>query len=149
MAKSGFVKPPSADALKVYLGKELVEVGILENAPDYPDGTPILEVAAYTEFGGDGGNPPAYHWLRKSAKIDHSFHRKQIIAALKHPAGSIRTGLLHALGKRSVELIADHVENNDIGMQSNKESTQKRKGGDTPMVDTKHMIQSLDYRVGK
>lgn len=147
MAKSGFTKELNASALLAYVGRQAVDVGILENAPDYPDGTDILMVANLTEYGGDGGNPPAYHWLKKSMVIDKDKYKRDMIKILKYPAGQIRTSLLRALGKRAVKNIGDHIERNDIGMPANKPSTQKGKGGNSPMVDTAHMIQSLDSRV--
>lgn len=147
--KKGFNKKIDVSALTKYLGKQNLEVGILSNAPDYPDGTPILEVATYNEFGGDSGNPPARHWLKRSVGADKQFYQEQIKALLKYPAGAQRDSLFRALGREAVERIAGHVESNDIGMMGNKPSVQARKGGDSPMIDTKHLVRSIDFRVNK
>ena len=146
MAKSGFTKIPSADAVSKYLGKSNIEVGILRNAPAYPDGTSVVKVANYLEHGGDGGNPPAYHWLRRSMGKDADFYKKQIIQVLKK-VNSARESMMHALGRKAVDKIQTHIEKNDIGMKSNAPSTQRRKGGNSPMIDTQHLIRSIDYRV--
>lgn len=148
---SGFVRDPDADALKQYLGKQNVEVGLLENAPSYEDGTSVVMVGIANEFGGSNlNNPPARHWLRKSVAADKSFYRDEIKSILKHKAGITRDHLFRALGRTAVDKIQGHLYSNDIGMDANEPSTKRAKGGDSPMIDSQHLVrESIDFRVNK
>ena len=50
------------------------------------------------------------------------------------------------IGKRSVNAVQQHLEKNDIGLPSNKTSTQRQKGGDSPIINTRHLIRNIDYK---
>ena len=128
-------------------GNARVEVGLLHNAPDYPDGTSVIAVGTYNEFGGDGGKPPARHWLRKAIEANQPFYKERMAEILKKPAGIERTRLLRELARASSEKVKDHIWNNDIGLLPNKDSTARAKGGDTPMVDSQHLVRSIDSRI--
>lgn len=150
MSKSGwrFNKPPTTEPLKKYLDEAVVEVGIFSDAPDYPDGTPILVVAHANEFGGKAGSPPPRNWLKKSVGKDKAEYQEHFRKLLKKPKGIERTTLLKAVGRIAVENVQDHLERNDIGMAANKESTQRAKGGNSPMIDTQHLIRNINYKIG-
>jgi hypothetical protein len=143
---NGFDKPLSIDPIKKYLGQCVTEMGILNNAPNYPDGTDIKMVANLNEYGGDNDMPPARYWLFKSGRSVEKFYRDGIKKVLR-VEDSKRLPLLNELARQTVDKLRGNVENNKIGLSANAASTQSKKGGNSPMVDTKHLIRSLDYRV--
>jgi len=147
MAKTGWKNPPNTEALKKFFGKSSVEVGILENAPDYPDGTSIHAVANWQEFG--TATFPGQHWLKKAGNKDRKYHEMQISKILKKQKGVARDSLFRAFGRNAAEKIANHIERNDINLRANKSSTQSKKGGNSPLIDTQHLIRAIDSRVSK
>ena len=54
--------------------------------------------------------------------------------------------VLNTIGILAVNSIKQSIE--DRIYEANKESTIKKKGSDTPLVDTGHLRQSIIWRVG-
>lgn len=120
-----------------------LRVGFLENAT-YPDGKPVGMIAAIQEFGAPrAGIPP------------RPFFRNMI--AKKSPEWPAAVGALLVANDYDVERTLDQVGFAIAGQlresiqQTNApplaESTIRRKGHDKPLVDTGHMLNSVDHEV--
>ncbi len=120
-----------------------VRVGFLAGAT-YPDGTPVAMVAAIQDFGAPrAGIPP------------RPFFRNMIAA--KSPEWGPATGaLLVANGydaartlRQVGEAVAGQLRQSvvDTNEPPLAESTVARKGFSKPLVDTGHMLNSIDYEV--
>lgn len=142
-------KPLTTKQLEKYVGTGVVEMGILNNAPAYPvDGTSIHMVANLNEYGGDNDRPPARHWLFKAGRSVEKPFREKLVKILRKKDDS-RLSLLHELARETVETMKANIEANSIGLLPNADSTKRQKGGDDPMIDGKHLLRSIDYRVSK
>lgn len=128
-------------------GKKL-RVGFLEKAK-YPDGTPVALVAALNEFGHrarDGslvGPWPFFRnmiaakkeeWPRAFA-IQLKNYNYNLMAAYKSMGEGIRSQLMESIRA----IMAPPL----------RPSTIRRKGFSKPMIDTSHMLNSVDYEVTK
>ncbi|EAP7890140.1 hypothetical protein EOG09_16135 [Salmonella enterica] len=137
----------AADSLKS--GKSL-KVGFLEGAT-YPDGTPVALVAAANEFGRmvSGRAGELYYQLPRP------FFRGMI--AEKSPEwGSSMEYLLQANNLNTdiaLDLLGQHIRgqlmNSIIELESPPlaDSTVKKKGFEKPLIETGHMMNSVDYSV--
>lgn len=118
-----------------------LRVGFLENAT-YPDGTKVAMVAALLNFGISNGKA----W---------PFFTKMI--AEKSPTwGKILADLLTANDydvDKALALMGTGIAGQlrqaitDMNEPKLEESTIKRKGFEKPLVDTGHMLNSVDYEV--
>lgn len=124
-------------------------LGVQDDAEAYPDGTLTAEVAKTTELGDEETEREGVFWLRKSIKAESAYLKKKFadIARVLKGNTSMVIVAMSELGRRMVEKIKEHVYQNDIDLPSNSEATIERKGGDTPMIDTQHMIRQVDYKV--
>lgn len=120
-----------------------LRVGFLENST-YPDGTKVALVAAIQEFGAPSvGIPP------------RPFFRSMIAAKSKEWPAAI-AGLLQTNGMDPVRAldvagaaIAGQLRQSIVDTNSppNAPSTIARKGHSKVLVDTGHMLQSIDHEV--
>lgn len=121
----------------------VVRVGFLANAR-YPDGKPVAMIAAIQEYGAPGvGIPP------------RPFFRNMIADKQGEWPSAIR-GLLSANDNdavRTLDLagaaIAGQLRESIINTNAPplEPSTIRRKGHSKPLVDTGHMLQSIDHEV--
>lgn len=135
-----------------------VDVGFLENAT-YPDGTPVALVAALNEFG--SGNKVSHKIARAlgmaapAAIPPRPFFRNMI--ADKSPQWPAAVGnLLIANGYDATKTLGQTGAAIKGQLQASivayvgpplKPSTIARKGNDKQLVDTGHMLASVDYTV--
>jgi hypothetical protein len=120
-----------------------LRVGFLENAK-YPDGTSVAMIAAINEYGAPSrGQPP------------RPFFRRMVAAKSGEWPAAI-AGLLKANGYDAVKTldlagaaIAGQLRQSIIDLVSPPlaASTIRRKGFDKPLIDTGHMLQSVDHEV--
>lgn len=122
-------------------------IGVQSDAANYPDGTSTAEVAEITELGDD--NRDGVFWLRKSITAESVYLKKKLadIAKLLKGNTPLVVVAMSELGRRMVEKIKDHVYKNDISLPSSSPETIEAKGGNTPMIDTQHMIRQVDYKI--
>ena len=153
----GWMDEIDVKKLSAFAGKGNVRVGIFSDTQDYKDdGQPtpsgyiskIVAVAYIHEYGLGVLRRP---WLSASFKKDKKKHNKWMRHALKKSGDSKskRKKQLKDLGIKAVESVQDHIEDNDIGLAANKEVVVKRKKGNTPLIETRHFIRRIDYRIGK
>jgi hypothetical protein len=124
-------------------------LGVHSDAESYPDGTSAADVAEITELGDDESGRDGVFWLRKSITAENKYLKEKFtgIAKLLHGNLPMIIIAMKELGRRMIEKIRDHVYHNDIGMPPNSPATIERKGGNTPMIDTSHMIRQVDYKI--
>lgn len=122
---------------------ESVKVGFLENAT-YPDGTPVATVAAANEFGRpDHGQVPR-HFIRdviEVGKIEWGGKLAKILEATQYDTA--RAFALMGEGmKGELQAAIRHFDDPPL-----KQSTIDRKGFTKPLIETGHMLNSVDYEV--
>ena len=138
-----------------------MHVGLLPTAHDYPEhewgqdrpanfSSKVLFVGTIHEKGltADGKYKG---WLSKAITKDSYKIRHRILMILRKGLDNKtrkREGL-EDLGEDLASSTRHNVDNNNIGLPANEPSTQMSKGGNSPMVDTEHLIQQIDYKVIK
>lgn len=120
-----------------------LRVGFLEGAT-YPNGTPVAMIAAIQDYGAPSKGIPPRPFFRN------------VIAAGKNTWGKDLTSILIAadynarlaLGRMG-ELIKGQIQTsiNKGSFAPLKPATVKRKGFDKPLIDTAHMVNSVDHEV--
>ncbi|EHU7139198.1 hypothetical protein KZK14_005202 [Salmonella enterica] len=137
----------AADNLKS--GKSL-KVGFLEGAT-YPDGTPVAYIAAINEFGrtvsGRAGElyyQPPRPFFRNMIADKSPEWGNEMARILSSSNFDMGVALAH-MGQH----IKDQLTASIIGLESPPlaESTIKRKGFKKPLIQTKHMKESVEYSV--
>jgi hypothetical protein len=120
-----------------------VRVGFLENAT-YPDGTSVSLVAAINEFGAPSRGQPPRPFFRRMIAAKSGEWPKAIEGLLK--ANDYDT-------KRVLALMGEGIKGQlqqsivDLVEPPLKPSTIARKGSSKPLIDTGHMLNSVDYEV--
>lgn len=122
-----------------------VNVGFLEGAT-YPDGTPVAMVAAIQNYGAPGAGIPPRPFFSRMVKE-------------RSPGWGISLGTLlknnHYDGHKALDQMGEGIAGQlrESVIQTNspglKPATVRRKGFDKPLVDTSHMINSIDHEVKK
>lgn len=120
-----------------------LRVGFLENAT-YPDGTPVALVAAVQEFGSPANNIPARPFFRSMVK-DKEGEWPDAIAALLKTNGYDAEKTLNKAGLTIAGQLRDSIVNGKYAPLA--PATIRRKGFDRPLVDTGHMLNSVDHEV--
>ena len=120
-----------------------LRVGFLENAK-YPDGTPVAMIAAIQDFGAPSVGIPPRPFFRNMIKDKQSEWPKAVADLLRaNNYDAVRT--LELTG----EAIAGQLRQSIIDTNSPPlaETTIQRKGFSKPLVDSGHMLNSVDYEV--
>lgn len=126
------------------LDKANVDVGWFENAK-YPNGESVAGVMAVHEFGND--KVVARPLLRQSAvKVEAKLpgwvaRRTQDILDGKMTADEMK----NRMGETLVATVSETLKEGKF--EPNKESTVKRKGFNTPLVDSGNLGQSITHRI--
>jgi len=122
---------------------KVLRVGFLEGAT-YPDGQPVATVAASNEFGNPANNQPPRPFFRN-------------MIAAKSPQWADDLAKLAEAGDYDVELFMGRMGEHVKGQlqESIREFTEPelspvtiaKKGFSKPLIDTSHMLNSVDYEV--
>lgn len=124
-------------------GHPRVSVGFLRGAT-YPNGTPVALVAAVQEFGSEANNIPPRPFFRlmvaeKSADWPEAMRKNLLDTDYDAHKTLDRMGQgIKAQLQDSIQTLTDPPL---------APATIKRKGFATPLIDTGHMLSSVDYRV--
>lgn len=123
------------------MGNGEVEVGFMEGAT-YPDGTPVAAVAFWNEYG--AGDTPARPFFRR-------------MIAKESPGWSLKLGKLMKAtdydGAQSLAIMGEDIQGalresiNNFETPPLAPSTVKAKGFAKPLIDTAHMLNSIEYKV--
>jgi hypothetical protein len=118
-----------------------LSVGFLAGST-YPDGTPTAAVAAWNEW----GTPtiPSRPFFRRMIRLDSSKWGVNVGQALKIADYDVSRALSF-MGVEIKEELQDSIRSGDFAPLS--PVTVAAKGFDQPLIDTSHMINSVDYRV--
>ena len=120
-----------------------VEIGFLEDAT-YPDGTPVALVAALNEFGSDDTPPrPFFRGMIADKSPEWPDAVGNLLVANEYDAdktlGQAGAAIKGQLQAAIVAYVGPPL----------KPATIARKGNDKQLVDTGHMLASVDYAVKK
>jgi hypothetical protein len=123
--------------------KGKLQVGFLEGST-YPDGTPTALVAAVHEFGSK--NVPPRPFFRNMVK-KHAGEWPKLVAKLLSRKGTNYDvqKTFQTLGILIKEQLQDAIRT--VAGPALHWRTVKRKGHDTKLIDTGHMLHSVDYDV--
>lgn len=124
-------------------GPRAVRVGFFEGAT-YPDGTSVPMVAAIQNFGAPAvGIPPRPFFSNVIAKGKRQWS-EQVRRLLKDNNYDVDRTLM-LMGEGIKGQLQNEINNGSFTPLA--ESTVRRKGFDKPLIDTKNMIDSVDYEV--
>lgn len=120
-----------------------LKVGFLANAT-YPDGTPVAMIAAIQDFGAPKVNIPPRPFFRNMVRKKKREWPKAIADLLRaNDYDAAKT--LELTGQAIAgQLRQSIIETNEPPL---KPATVARKGFDKPLVDTGHMLNSIDHEV--
>lgn len=133
------IKGQAADA-----GRHYVQVG-LQSGDVTPEGTSVVEIGAYNEFGTD--TIPERPFIRSA--LDQN--RRQIESAQRSLWDSVVRG--HMDIRRALEALGQmhqgHIQRRitEIRTPPNAPGTIRQKGSSNPLIDTGHMRASIRYVV--
>lgn len=125
-------------------GLPTVSIGFLKNATSYPDGESVASVAAWNEFGVAARNQPPRPFFRRMIAEKKSTWGNAISLQLKAtnydvPKTLDRMGQgIKAQVQDSIKLLTDPPLS---------PITIAKKKFSKPLIDTSHMLNSVDYRV--
>lgn len=120
-----------------------VKVGFLEGAT-YPDGTRVAMVAAIQDFGAPAAGIPPRPFFRNMVREKSPGWPAALRALLKSNDYDAERALDLAGEGIAGQLRQSIVDTNDPPLAP---STIKRKGFATPLIDTGHMLASVDHEV--
>jgi len=126
-----------------------VLVGIRQQA-EAPAGVDIsmVELGAVHEFGSLDGKIPERSFIRSGVDVNESKYATGIGDAIGRSIDgtmALKTGL-GRVGAVAVGDIQTRITNKDIH-QDLAESTKERKGSDTALVDTGHLLKVIDWQL--
>lgn len=120
-----------------------VRVGFLENAT-YPDGKAVAMVAALNEFGVPARNQPPRPFFRRMIAAK-SQEWPDAIAKLAKAEDYRADRILDLAGSAIAGQLRQSIT--DLTDPPLSPKTVKKKGFDKPLVDTGHMLASVDHEV--
>jgi hypothetical protein len=126
-------------------GAHGVKVGLPNGSNDYPDGTSVIDVGLWNEFGTK--HIPERSFLRSGIRQNLDAYRSmnkrhlRLIQFKKMKAAQ-------ALGRLGI-LASGHIVGriDDVRTPPNSEQTIAQKGSSNPLVDTGHLKQSITHEV--
>lgn len=121
----------------------VVKVGFLESAT-YPDGTSVPTVAAVNEFGAPSRGQPPRPYFRRMITEKKSSWGDAIVLNYKDTGRDINK-TMDRMGQGMKGQLQQSIR--DLRDPPLKPSTVKSKGFDKPLIDTGHMLNSVDYKV--
>ena len=123
-----------------------IDVGILESAGVEKDGTSVIDVAEWNEFG--TATIPERSFIRAWFDEAEPQLRQDFAALMRTVAAGKRTRaeVLELMGQRMVGQVQARMS---AGIPPpNAPSTVRRKGSSTPLIDTGVLRSSVTYRTG-
>lgn len=120
-----------------------LRVGFLENAT-YPNGTPVALIAAVQNFGAPSRGIPPRPFFTNMVKEHQNEWAPQAAQLLRQNKYDVKKTLM-VLGEAIAgQLRQSIVDTNEPPLAP---ATVARKGFEKPLIDTGHMINSVDYEV--
>jgi hypothetical protein len=131
-----------AEAIGKFKQGEVLRVGFLEKAK-YPDGTPVALVAAIQNFGAPSKNIPPRPFFSNMIRSKSPSWPKEMATLAQTLKGS--TAVLTQMGERIKDQLQQSIHSTNDPPLSPK--TIARKGFSKTLIDTKKMLDSVDYEV--
>lgn len=122
-----------------------LKVGFLEKAK-YPDGTPVAMIAAIQNYGAPSRNIPPRPFFTNMVKEKAPTWPEGVKMALKAADYNVSTAL-NMIGDGIAGQLRESIINTKTPPLA--ESTIRKKGFSQPLIDTSHMLHSVDYAVVK
>lgn len=121
-----------------------ITVGVHDDTGSYPGGESVAQVAAWNEYGTE--NIPERPFLRATMAKRRKKYRTimgTIAAAAIEGKASVKEGMA-----RLGELARSDVRNSIVNWSEpgNAPATIRKKGRDDPLVDTRRMVTSVEYK---
>jgi HK97 gp10 family phage protein len=121
-----------------------ITVGVHDDTGSYPDGESVAQVAAWNEYGTE--DIPERPFLRSTMakrRKKYTIIMGTIAAAAVEGKASIKAGMA-----RLGELVRSDVRNAIVNWSEpgNSPATIRKKGRDDPLVDTRRMLTSVEYK---
>lgn len=138
----GSLKAKLKNIAKSYESNKQVRVGFLEGAT-YPDGTPVALVAAVHEFGAPAKGIPVRPFMRTAIAQNKGKWADQLSRAIGE-SGTAEAAL-GMVGESIKDDLRSSIRDGDWA--PNKPRTVARKGFAKPLIDTAHMVNSVDHDV--
>lgn len=132
-------------ACKILDGKG-VKVGILAGAGQDPEGTDLVEIAAYNEFGTD--TAPSRPFIRTTAdEIEKGPMQNYAGRLVKGMLGGTisPTVVLDSLGMWVVQRMRSKVRKSPSWAVANSPKTIAAKGSSVPLIEHGSMVRAIDY----
>lgn len=120
-----------------------LRAGFLENSK-YPDGTPTAMIAAIMNYGAPKVNIPPRPFF-SNVVINGSLKWGKDLANILKATRYDATRALGLMGEMIKGEIKDEINNGSFAPL--KPATVKRKGFDKPLIDTGHLVQSVESEV--
>lgn len=120
-----------------------LRVGFLSGAA-YPDGTSVPMVAAIHNFGAPAAGIPPRPFFSNVVARGKTTWGDKLVDVLKAVDYDAKQALLR-MGEGIKGEIQDEINNGSFAPL--KPATVRRKGFDKPLIDTAHMLNSVDYEV--
>jgi hypothetical protein len=124
-------------------GGATVRVGFLENAK-YPDGKPVAMIAAIQDFGAPAAGIPPRPFFRNMIANKQGEWPAAIAGLLKASDYDVERALDIAGAAIAGQLKQSIIDTNSPPLA---QSTIDRKGFSKPLIETSHMINSVDHEV--
>jgi hypothetical protein len=123
-----------------------IKCGFPEGENAYDDGTDLVSVAIYNEYG--TSNMPARPFMKQSWE-EHEDDLKKVCQEANQIIvnGGTAQEAASTIGAFGVGLIQQQIVDGDF--VPNAESTIRQKGSERPLIDTGHMRQSVKYVIEK
>lgn len=120
-----------------------VRVGFLENAK-YPDGKPVAMIALIQDMGAPGAGIPPRPFFRNMIANKQSEWPSAIAGLLRSTNYDVDKALGQTGAAIAGQLRQSIIDTNDPPLSP---TTIRRKGFAKPLIDTSHMINSVDFEV--
>jgi hypothetical protein len=121
----------------------VARVGFLENAK-YPDGTPVAAIALIQDMGAPGAGIPPRPFFRNMIAAKQAEWPPAIARLLRENNYDARVALGIAGAAIAGQLRESIINTNDPPLA---ESTIRRKGFAKALIDSSHMINSVDFEI--
>ncbi len=123
-----------------------VQVGFQAGEKIYEDGTDLVDIAAYNEYG--TSDTPSRPFMKQSFENHEDELQKACVGVnqMLNNGGTAEAGL-KKLGVIVKGLVQDEIVNG--GFAPNAPSTIEKKGSSQPLIDTSTMRQSVNFVIKK
>lgn len=141
--------PPEMTKIKAIAAKLKdvhVRVGYPVGSGEYPDGTPVIDVAIYNEFGTE--TIPERSFVRRAYrenKDKYANYLKRLASSLVKGVDVNIHSAMKAIGLDAVGDIQETIDK--VSSPANAEITVLRKGSSHPLIDTGLLKQSTTFEV--